>query len=63
MIDFNPGSPNATSGMEERTMKTIAITVEALMRLVVFAAIVAAMVNQARTDKRAARAGAKATGR
>jgi len=37
-------------------MKTIAYTLEAVMRLVVFAAILGAMYNQARMDKRTARA-------
>ena len=48
--------PSLTIWMEETTMKTIAFTFEALMRLAVFAAILGAMYHRARMDKRAARA-------
>ena len=40
-------------------MKTIAYTLEAVMRLVVYAAILGAMYNQARMEKRTTRATAR----
>ena len=44
-------------------MKTIAFTIEAMMRLAVFAAILGAMFNRARMDRRTARATARDQGR
>ncbi len=40
-------------------MRTIAYTLEAMMRLVVYAAILGAMYNQARMEKRTTRAAAR----